>query len=213
MTNSTDISFDDHDDYDYGSEHVPAPTNAAMAKLHEKVDLAAKAEDYIAALKEKLKTAERRYKDLTETEIPAILIHECGLKECTTPQGVYVKVDTKWYASIPAMSTVANEKDPERRKELQTKRETAIAWLEANNHSDIIKRKFEIEFNKEDTEWANRFRADLGKRKKPLPVKEGEDVNFQTLSALVREMKKNNDYVPEEILGAHERTSVTIKRK
>lgn len=208
--NSPEITFEDDDNFDYGPEHKPVASNEAMAKLHERIELAVKGQEYIAGLKEKLKTAEARLKDILEKEIPHIMENECSLTHCVS-NGLDVELKREIYASLPAMSTIANEKDEDRRQELQDKRDAGIKWLEENGHEDIIKRNFLVEFGRDDQAWANKFRADLKKRKNPLPMKEGEEVNFQTLSALVRSLAEAHEDYPAEVLGVFHKVQVKIK--
>lgn len=205
--NDTELNF--LDEFDYGPEHTPKATNEAIAEIHRNIERAAKGEEYIAELTEKLASAKKLYTEITENIIPR-LMKENGLTDITTPQGVRVQIDSKLYASIPAPSTINKEKDPERRSQMMERREAAIAWLESNGHEALIKRSFEIEFGRDEQEWAQKFKRDLAQRKKPLHVNEGLDINANSLSALVRELAKKGDTFPREILGVFPREVAKI---
>lgn len=193
------------------NKHAPKPTNAAMVKLNAVVDQAAKLDEDLRARKEAIGSLEKQLQHLLENVIPG-LMQECGQKMCVTEQGLKVEVDTKLWANLPSPSAIMKEKDPEKQQALIARREAGIKWLEDNNHADMIKRSFEIEFGREDQAWANKFRRDLEARKKPLHFTEGEEVNQNTLSALIRALSKDGKEYPAETLGVYPKTVAKISR-
>lgn len=193
------------------SKHAPKPTNAAMVKLNAKVSKAAEADDDIRRLKRELETAEKQKQQLVENEIPALMA-ECGQTMCITEQGLKVEIDTKKWANLPSPSAIMKEKDPERMKQLMDRRAEGLKWLIDNKHDNLIKRSFEIQFDRDEQAWAKKFKADLEKRKNKLHVTEGEDVNQNTLSALIRELAKAGKSYPAEALGVFDKTTAKISR-
>ncbi len=65
----------------------------------------------------------------------------------------------------------------------------ACDWLEKHGDGGVIKRKFNIEFPKEETPWANKFERDLAQRVRPLNVTRTKGVHPQTLRALLKGYK------------------------
>jgi hypothetical protein len=199
------------EDYNYGKEHTPKPSSEVIQEIGTCVAEANAWKDKVADLKDQLKKAEAELSDRVEKRIPE-LMRVCGLDMIKTPDGLYVELDKKLWANIPAPSTIAKERDPEKRSALIQRREAAIKWLEDNEHADLIKREFVVQFQKGDEAWAKKFRADLEKRKKPLHFVEGEDINSNSLSALVRQMREAKLDFPEETLGVYEKFSVKISK-
>lgn len=199
------------DEFNYGPDHTPKPTSSLTQQLQDAVDSAIEAKAEVERLTSELESAKKKEKHYYEDLLPR-LMQEANLGYMETPQGLIVEVDSKPYANIPAPSTIVKERDPERRQALLNRRTEALAWLDANGHSDLIKRSFEIEFSKEEAAWAATFRRDLAKRKKPLHVVEGEDVNHNTLSALIRTLLKDGVPFPKETLGVFTRTVAKVSR-
>lgn len=67
--------------------------------------------------------------------------------------------------------------------------EAACEWLENNGDGGVIKRKFNIEFPKEETAWADKFERDLAQRVRPLNVNRTKGVHPGTLKALLKGYK------------------------
>lgn len=199
------------EDYNYGEAHKPKADNEVLKEIGLCVEDANVKKAEVADLKDKLKVAEGELSDLMDKRIPD-LMRQCGLDMIKTPAGLYVELEAKLWANIPSPSAIAKERDPEKRSLMIERRQNAIRWLEENEHTDLVKREFVVQFQKGDEEWANRFRADLAKRKKPLHVVEGEDVNSQSLSALVRQMREAKMGFPEETLGVYEKFTVKISK-
>ena len=121
-------------------------------------------------------------KQIIERDIPTLLDTN-GLTTVTTTDGLKVVVEEKVMASIK-----------------EANRYQAHAWLEETGNGDVIKTKLATEFGRGEIEFARevakRLEAELGRG-----VAVAETVHPQTLSALVRELLRNGEAVPQELLG------------
>jgi hypothetical protein len=196
---------------DFSSLIPDAPSNAAMAKLRGLLDELWRVEEALEKYKAIVKRGEARLQALLEDEIPQVLEVECGQQSCGYPDGLKVQLKVDYYANIPSQSNIEKLKDPEAAAQLQERLDKAMEWLEANA-PDIIKRKFEIAFGREDQKLADKFERDLAKRKKPVPCVRGNTVHPQTLNAFVRQRIEEHYQLPRDILGVHEKKVAKITR-
>lgn len=147
----------------------------------------------IERIKAALEKETQNYNRISMEELPK-LMEEAQQDELVTKHKLRVKIKETLRCGLP--------KDP-------VEREKALDWLEEHGQGGSIKRAFHIFFGKEDTAWANKFRADLDKRKKKLDVSQEKTVHHGTLTKVLIELldleKKTNvpmeKMVPKTLFG------------
>lgn len=154
---------------------------SVTALARQQYDLEKKIKELETELEEKRK----ELKGLKEAELPNMM-NELGLQGFTLSNGWAIRIDPQIYASIS--------------KENQ---DEAYTWLESNGHGDLIKREFNIKFNKEQEKDVKKFQRDLSKRKKPLNVSIKKSVHHQTLNSWVRESIAGGIVIPEKTFGVY----------
>lgn len=174
MPDATEIPLDDD---------RPAPSDNELKSVVGLAREQWKWEREIGRLKDELKKAEEALKNVAERELPNLLV-EIGMTQFKLSNGALLELKTETYASISAEHRAAAHK-----------------WLEDHEHGNIIKREFNIRFNRGDEAWAKKFQRDLAQRKKPLAVVVKRAVHPQTLQAWVREALAAGITVPEDIFG------------
>lgn len=177
-------------------EAVEGPTDAQIAAVRRFAERAVSLEGEIALLSESLTKLNEERSVILDRELVNAMA-EARLEVWPMPGGLSFELATLVNGSIP-----------------KDRQEEAFSWLEANGHGDLIKRKFTIQFGREDIAWAKKFRADLAKRKKPLNVEERMWVEPMTQGAFVREQLKlaaaegrdPEELAPTALLGVFKRT-------
>jgi len=170
---------------DYGEDSRSPIIGGNMQKaLTDAADKHEALEAEIAELELLLETSKTALKELSTNTIPQIMDGMMG--EFRLDDGRVLEIGEKVRASI------AGEKAG-----------PAVEWLDDNGHSDIVKRQFIIQFNRNDEAWAKKFEADLRKRKKPLNVVRKHTVHPQTLEAFVREQLGEGVALPIDTFGIY----------
>jgi hypothetical protein len=121
-----------------------------------------------------------------------------GLDEVKTEDGLKVKIKSTLRASIP-------QEDIE-------KQQKAFSWLEEHRHEHLIKREIKIQFGKSEEKWANKFEADLRKRKRPLIWDRKMTVHPKTLAAFLADELEKGTEVPMETFNAFPQKYSKIER-
>lgn len=177
---------------DYSDYQEENSSEDALARLSKMADEQAVAEADVVKAEEALKEAQAKLKDLAEVKIPA-LMDEVGLKDFKTASGLKVKLDEKMHASIPKEKAIS-----------------AFSWLEEHEHGDLIKRKFIIEFGRDEEEEAKVFKDKIEALNLPLDVEEKKEVHHTTLSAFVKEQLEAGVDIPLDLFGAFWRRKAKI---
>jgi hypothetical protein len=198
------------EDYDYG-DHAPRAKDGAIKELHELIDRADAIEQENSRMSHQIEVNNRYLESLVRGSIPKLLA-ENGMDSLSTPSGLKVAIKTELYANIPAPTTIAKEKDAEKRALLIQRRKDGLAWLEANGHGNHIKRSFDVEFAKGNEEAAAKFRQELKANHDTAFVSEGETVNAASLTALCRRLAKDGVPLPTAALGVFQVTEARIHR-
>jgi hypothetical protein len=162
---------------------VAAPTPDSLKQLTNLAALAAAAQQDVDRLEAGLKAANERLKSLTEHQIP-VLMDEIRLTTFRTTDGVSINVKEIVRASPP-----------------KDRRDECYDWFENNGEAGLVKRLFLIKFNREDTAWFNKFKADLARRKKPVNAVIERKIEPPTLLAWVNRKLEAGANIPEELLG------------
>ena len=168
------------DDYSQFRDEI-APTTvlsqiaAHVGRYHELT----KRRDCVA---DELELLDDELKQLVERDIPTLLDTN-GLTTITTADGLKVVVEEKIQASIKEGNRIA-----------------AHGWLEETGNGDIIKTKMIAEFGRNELEFAREAARKL-EDQIDRSVSIAETVHPQTLSAVVRELLRDGEFVPQELLG------------
>ncbi len=180
--------------YDYSGEPEAQPRPTDQTDLEKFALEYVQLEEKIEAAEAEVKKLQAQLDTLAKGRIPEIMkqlrsssmkLEHCGLQ-----------VDYK-------KKVRANIKEDDR--------EEVFTWMETQGVGAIIKRRFTIEFAKEDERWANKFEKDLGKRKRPLDVERTKTVHPETLAKLVAGRLEAGKPVHEKI-GVYEQPFVTVKK-
>ena len=168
-----DVDFFEEADTSTGSERF----KAHITNLAREVRLL---ESQMADLQDQLKELGKRKLAIETQKLPDLL-KQAGVKEITTLEGL--KVSTKFVVgSIPAES-----------------KEQAYEWLDQNGHSDIIKRNLALQFQKGQSQQAEKAREALAEMGFEPTIK--MDVHPQTFMAFAREQINNGKMLPLEKWG------------
>ena len=184
MTDIPDYSAFKNEEHPVGHNLMGALTS--LADQHE----AAQAE--VERLTELLDEAKKNLQRLSEFEIPNLLD---GLEgKINLPDGRTITVAEKIRASV------TSDNKPR-----------AMKWLDDNGHGGIVKRRFIIEFGRDQEDWAKRFEAQLAASETPLNVKQERNVQWQTLDAFVREQLEHGGDFPKDLFGIYRQRNTKIK--
>lgn len=169
---------------DYTAHMEPAD-GQSLAELSRLAELQRLLENEAAQLEAQLEAKQQQLRVLTEETLPHAM-DSVGMSEFRTQTGLRIKIADTVRASIPKDRAVE-----------------AVAWLDKHGYANLVKRRFDIQFNKEDEVWANKFAADLAKRKRQLNVSQTQTVHPQTLGAFVREQLQAGVDIPLALFGVH----------
>jgi hypothetical protein len=178
-----DVDFFEQEDTSQGADKFKgAITN--LAREVRNID------NTIEDLQTQMKELGRRKIDIETKQLPELL-HQAGVKEITTLEGL--KVSVKFVVgSIPAES-----------------KESAYEWLDDNGHADIIKRNLALQFQKGDTSQAEQAAAALREMGFSPTIK--LDIHPQTFMAFAREQIQNGKILPLAQWGVYFGDRAVIK--
>jgi len=154
-----------------------------------------RAEAEVAKAEEALATAKAELSRISEREIPD-LMDKAEMAEYTTKDGIKIKIKEKVHGSIPKATEAQ-----------------AFEWLKENEHDNLIKREFKIQFGKDDEKWADKFLKDLQKRKRPLAFELKRTVHPSTLSSFVTGQLEAGVDFPMDTFGVFRKRSSVIEVK
>lgn len=180
--------------HDY-SDFKEGPGDNLLAQISVTALEQKEAEAEVARCEEALKLAQAKLRRISDETLPA-LMDEAEMTTCETRDGIVVKVHEKIRGSLP--------KGRER---------PAFQWLAENGHDDLIKREFNIQFDKDEEAWAKKFESDLRKRKRPVNVARKDTIHPSTLASFVTEQLKSGVDIPLDAFGVYRQrsTKITIK--
>lgn len=206
--------FNEDENEDW-SEFKPQPETGDLKVLNDHIKQADEIQLGLKKLNDRCEVGKAKLKDLLEKQIPELMAR-CGFSEGDSVSygGVTVTVKQDTYSNVPSLSSIEAEKDDARRAELMDRRVKGLAILEEKAPS-IVKRKFEIEFEKEDVEKAKEFAEMLDSMENPPQYMNSLSVHPQTLTRWVNEKKKEGyNFTPEEeyAFGLFPRRVAKIKR-
>ena len=177
-------------------EEIAPASVEQIARVKTLAERAVSLDEQIADLSAKMTALNEEKSVITDRELVNAMT-EARLEVWPMPGGFRFELATLLNASIPKDQTDA-----------------AFAFLEAHGHGDLIKRKFTIQFGRDEIAWALKFKADMAKRKRPLNVEEKVWVEPMTLGAFVREQHRDaaaegkdpDQLVPPTLFGVFKRT-------
>jgi hypothetical protein len=190
-------------------EAAEPPSNEDLASVAALARKQLRLQGEVAEATAALKAKQAELDLVSERELPDAML-QLGLEEFKLAGGGLVTIDDDWQASIPLGTKT---KDPEERARLLGQRARALAWLVANGHGALIKRKLEVQFGRGETSLADKLIAFLKKQWPDRKVGDKEEVHAQTLSAFVREQiaQGKMSELPLDDLGArHVRRAVVV---
>lgn len=159
-----------------------APSPEDLASLSSLAQEMFDAEAAVASAEETLSRAKERLRHVSETSIP-MLMTKVGMKDFRTTSGFRIRIDEMVSASIA----------PERKTE-------AYAWLDANGHSGLLRRRVSVEFTREQGEEARRL-LDVARGAGFENVGEELSVHPSTLKAWAREQLASGGALPFDLFG------------
>jgi len=118
-------------------------TSITLADIHKLVEKLDEAQRTLADIEATFNDAKEVVRELSEETIPNAL-ESLGLDEIKTASGLKVTVKESVHARLSA----------------DTKAE-AIQWLDENGHAGLVKRKVQVDFDREESAAAMALLADL----------------------------------------------------
>lgn len=179
------------------TEDDPGKEDSELEKIAKLADAQEQAEAKVEALTLELSKAQSALADIAEKQLPELMA-SLGLDEVKTSNGLKVKIKSTMRASIP-------QEDLE-------KQTNAFSWLEGNGHEHLIKREIKIQFGRGDTAWANKFEADMKRRKKPLVWDRKMTVHAKTLASFITSELEKGTEVPMTLFNAFAQKYSKIER-
>lgn len=198
-------------------DHTPTPQTGDLLRLSNLVTEAGNLDDDIKDLERRVKNKKELRRQLLEVVIPE-LMQECGGEgtALTNVQFGAFKVELKkqTFAGIPSPSSIAKEKDEDVRDEMIMRRVAALALLEEKAPA-LLKRSYEIEFDRDSENEAEEFETQLKRLENPPEFVRGLTVHPATLAKWVNECDlegKNITADERKILGVMSRNVAKISR-
>ncbi len=168
---------------DYSAYSETTPTQDKMTLLAHLASQQLACERLVEKAEAALTKAKADLAEIAERQLPE-LMEELQLETFSTTGGITIEVGERIQASI------SKEHGPR-----------AIEWLDAHGFARLVKRKFTVMFGKDEEKWANKFAADLARRKRQLNVERKAEVHPQTLKAFVKEQLEAGAELPLDLFG------------
>ena len=152
-------------------------------------------ENSIAIEEQKLASQKDQLKQISEFCIPEAML-AIGMSEFKLDTGEKVAITKYYSAGITA-----------------EKQEDALNWLRANDHSDIIKNKVEVQFGKGEDDIAELTVQLL--QQKGLSPEQKTFVHPMTLKSFVKEQGESGANFPQDLFGVFvgNKTKITQPKK
>ena len=182
------------DDFKEYREPAGAGHNS-LGELHARIEEQHNLEVEVAKLQAALQAKQDELKNIQERVLPELMI-ELGVESLKTPGGLTVELAESIHASIP-----------------KTLQDQAFAWLDEHGESGMVKRTFEVKFNRDEEAWANKFQADLAKRKKPVRAEIKRKVEPPTLRSWVKNKLREGEDIPLDLFGVFRRKVAKVSVK
>ena len=168
-------------------------TEITLKDIHKLVEKLDRAERTLADVAETYEDAKEVVRELAEEVIPQAL-ESLGLDEIRTASGLKVSVKETVHARLSQ----------------ETKAE-AIAWLDQNGHAGLVKRKVQIDFDREESEAAMALLEEL--QGKFPAVYADETVHPSTLRSFVKGLVEDGEDFPRELFGTYIKKQAKVSGK
>lgn len=123
--------------------------------------------------------------------------------------GREMKLKEFFSANLPSKSTIEGCKDPEKKADLEARKEEGLKWLDKNGLGDVIKNNIVAILPRGGNELAKEVSEFLAE--KQVPYVREESVHSQTLTATLKDALRNGKNVPTETFAITTGTAVEIK--
>ncbi|GEM_PF-946241 len=173
-----------------------AQLGTAMAGLKSLVDEAQQYEREIVEAEELLKAKKDRLRAVVETALPT------AMRSAGMNTGDSIKVGE---VEVTLRDKIENSIPADRRQE-------AMDWLEANGHSDIVKRTVSIAFAVGETELAAKTKAELEKAHGRTVICERK-AEPATVKSILTQLIVAQKSVPRDLFGVREFSVAAFKNK
>lgn len=185
--------------HDY-SEDVDRPTVKVFEQIDRLCQELIKRERAVEKATADLEVAKKMLEQVQKRDLPE-LMKAIGQKHLETMSGLVVKLRKDIRCGLPS-----KDKDPERRA-------AALKYLEQEGYEDLIKNSFTIKFDREDIAWANKFEAQMKRRKRQLDYARTRDVHFETLGKWARDRLEAGKVVPNDVFNFYEGSVAHVEAK
>lgn len=175
--------------HDYSEFTTPKDMGEGLAKLSEMADEQVRRELVLAKADKAAALAKEELRQISEEAIPELMM-TMGIETFKTTSGITINVKETIRASV-----------------LKATEAAAFAWLRANGHAALIKRKVALQFGMGDDELAQ---ATLDKLE-GLDVEDKSSVHSGTLAKFVREQLEEGTEVPEDLFSIHKQRVSKVK--
>lgn len=137
----------------------------------------------LARMEEDVQKKKDELRNISERVLPE-LMDAAGQTEVTTKDGIKVKVEDRFQASIPVAR--AHE---------------AFAWLKEHGHDSLIKNEFKVEFGRDQDKLSEEFKQYLEGEWEEVDFKNKKSVHASTLKAFVKEQVEEGVNIPFDLFG------------
>lgn len=185
----------DNTEYDYTKfvgEPIAEEGSTSLAVLSALAQKQLDAEAEVLRCQAQLTRAQEKLKEISERQLPEAM-ETIGMKTFATVTGLVVTLDQTIRAAVP-----------------KAMRDKAWAWMRANGHAALIKRKVMVEFGKGEDEKAAALAKKMNEEYSVVSDESG--VHPSTLAAFVREQMTKGKEIPIEMFGVHKQNIAKIER-
>lgn len=177
--------------HDY-SEYSTGPSSNLKVVLQQLADELIEAEEQVRIKEEELAQAKGVLKDIAEKRIPEATEGMDGTLDLGDGRKLVIKEEIR--ASI-----AGDKKYP------------AIRWLDDHGYGNIVKRKLELLFEREEEQLAKAVMETIRGAGFNVPIKEDHSVHWQTLVAWVKEQLSEGVELPTEVFGIYRQRTAKVK--
>ena len=194
------MSINPEEDKKTSAGEITAITDLAL-KL---IELKGKAEEAAEALKGLNNEIHR----IESSELPSLL-EEFGVSEVRLKDGSRVTVKAVIRASLPSSSSMASERDPNKKNELLERFQRGVKFLEENGAGSIVRNILQADLGKDSEEISTKaieVLEALGVR-----ARAEQNVNPMSLSSWVKERIEAGKEIDHELFSVYSGTKAEIK--
>ncbi len=179
--------IDNEEDVIDFSVYAPAPDVGDLKILNDMVKRAGEIQAGLKKLDDRSKVGKNLLKNLLEEELPAFM-QRCGLgkDDSITAGGFTVTIKDDVFCNVPSVSAINDERDADKRAILVDRREKGLYLIEQEAPA-LIKRKYEVEFGKDEREEALEFEETIAELVDESRITKGMSVHAQTLGKWFKE--------------------------